>query len=111
MASAIEIVHGTALGAMRDGQEVVAVWLTDARANIARDGTPGRAQAMDDATRAARAFRALGATAVLIDTSPRGEGAARELSRELGGRYVPLPSAQAREVAQCVAQARRPEGM
>ncbi len=107
LASAIDVVHAAALAALRDGQEVVALWLTDARANIARDGTPGRAKAMDDATRAARAFRALGVSAVLIDTSPRGEGGARDLARELGGRYVPLPSAQAHEVARCVTQTRR----
>lgn len=106
LASAIELVHATALGALREGQDVVAVWLTDARANIARDGSPGRGRAMDDATRAARAFRELGQVAVMIDTSPRGEAAARDLSLALGGKYVPLPSAQAREVARAVSSAR-----
>lgn len=106
LASAIELVHATALNALREGQDVVAVWLTDARANIARDGTPGRVRAMDDAKRAARAFRRLGQVAVMIDTSPRGEAAARDLSLALGGKYVPLPSAQAREVARAVSTAR-----
>ncbi len=106
LASAIEVVHATAQQAMRDGQDVVAVWLTDARANIARDGTPGRSRAMDDAQRAARAFRALGQGAVMIDTSPRGEAAARELSAALGGRYVALPAAHARDVARCVRESR-----
>lgn len=106
LASAIELVHATALSALREGQDVVAVWLTDARANIARDGSPGRARAMDDAKRAARAFRELGQVAVMIDTSPRGEAAARDLSLALGGKYVPLPSAQAREVARAVSSAR-----
>lgn len=107
LASAIDVVHGVAIGALREGQEVIALWLTDGRANIARDGTPGRARATDDAMRAARAFRALDVAAVFIDTSPRGEGAARELSRELGGRYIPLPSAQAQDVARCITQSRR----
>ena len=106
LASAIELVHATALGALREGQDVVAVWLTDARANIARDGTPGRAKAMEDAKRAARAFRELGQVAVMIDTSPRGETAARELSQALGGKYIPLPSAQARDVARAVSTAK-----
>lgn len=110
LASAIDVVHATALGALREGQDVVAVWLTDGRANIARDGTPGRGRAMEDARRAAHAFRLLGQTAVMLDTSPRGEGAARELGSALGGKYIPLPSAQAREVAQCVRQAREEGG-
>jgi len=110
LASAIEVVHATASGAMREGQDVVAVWLTDARANIARDGTPGRARAMDDARRAAQAFRSLGQTAVMIDTSPRGEAAARELAVALGGKYIPLPSAQARDVARAIKDARVEEG-
>lgn len=107
LASAIDVVHGVAIGALREGQDVIALWLTDGRANIARDGTPGRGKAMEDATRAARSFRSLGVSAVLIDTSPRGEGAARDLAREFGGRYVPLPSAQAQDVARCVTQSRR----
>ena len=106
LASAIELVHATAMTALREGQDVVAVWLTDARANIARDGTPGRPRAMEEAQRAARAFRELGQTAVLIDTSPRGEAAARDLCAAMGGRYVPLPTAQAREVARCVRESR-----
>ncbi len=107
LASAIDVVHGVAIGALREGQEVIALWLTDGRANIARDGTPGRAKAMEDATRAARSFRTLGVSAVLIDTSPRGEVSARDLAREFGGRYIPLPSAQAQDVARCVTQSRR----
>lgn len=110
LASAIEVVHGAAIGALREGQDVVAVWLTDARANIARDGTPGRTRAMEDARRAAQAFRALGQTAVMIDTSPRGEAAARELAGALGGKYIPLPSAQARDVARAIRDARVEEG-
>lgn len=106
LASAIDVVHATALQAMREGQDVVAVWLTDARANIARDGTPGRPRALEEARRSAIAFRELGQSAVMIDTSPRGEAAARELSSALGARYVPLPSAQARDVARCVRESR-----
>lgn len=104
LASAIELVHATAMSALRDGQDVVMVLLTDARANIARDGTPGggRAKAMDDARRAARALRALMQTTVMIDTSPRGEPNAKELAMVMGARYVPLPAAQAREVAKAV---------
>jgi len=105
IASAIDMVHALSLGAVRDGQDVVGVWLTDGRANVARDGSPGRARALEDALHAARAFRALGQTAVLIDTSARGDPAARALGQELGARYVPLPAAQARELAQCVRRA------
>jgi magnesium chelatase subunit D len=90
------------MSALRDGHEVVMVLLTDARANIARDGSPGRAKAMEDARRAARALRALMQTTVMIDTSPRGEPNAKEIAQAMGAKYVPLPAAQAREVAKAV---------
>lgn len=102
LASALELVHASAMASLRDGHDVVMVLLTDARANIARDGSAGRAKAMDDARRAARALRGLMQTTVMIDTSPRGETQAKEIAGLMGAKYVPLPAAQAREVANAV---------
>ena len=81
------------------------VFLTDARANIARDGSPGRPQAMQDALAAAQRLRAAGLASVLIDTSPRPQPAAMALAQAMAARYVPLPQGQAAEVYAAVSAA------
>jgi len=82
----------------RDGGRAVLVFLTDARANIARDGSPGRGPAMQDALAAAQRLRAAGLASVLIDTSPRPQPAAMALAQAMAARYVPLPHGQASDV-------------
>jgi magnesium chelatase subunit D len=86
------------------------VLLTDGRANVALDGTPGRARARDEAHGAARALAAVlapaGGLAVLVDTGARAGRVAvdmataspdaRDLARALGARYVALPHVDAR---------------
>jgi magnesium chelatase subunit D len=89
----------------RDGGRAVLVFLTDARANIARDGSPGRAQAAQDALTVAARLRAEGLASLLIDTSPRPEPAAMALAQAMGARYVPLPHGQAAQVHAAVAAA------
>jgi magnesium chelatase subunit D len=89
----------------RDGGRAVLVFLTDARANIARDGNPGRAQAAQDALTVAARLRAEGLASLLIDTSPRPEPAAMALAQAMGARYVPLPHGQAAQVHAAVAAA------
>ncbi|MFZ9374740.1 MAG: magnesium chelatase ATPase subunit D, partial [Burkholderiaceae bacterium] len=91
------------------GESPVLVVLTDGRANIARDGSPGRAQAAEDALAAARELRALGVPSLLIDTAPQPQTTAQALAEGLGGAYLPLPHADARAMSQAVrlATARR----
>ncbi|WP_086616672.1 magnesium chelatase subunit D [Erythrobacter tepidarius] len=78
------------------GRSAALVILTDGRANIAADGSPGRAQARQDAEAAARAICARGIDALVIDISarPGPEGAA--LAEAMGGRFLALPRADAR---------------
>ena len=47
------------------------------RANIARDGSVGRAKAEEDALQASRRLMAAGFTSLLVDTSPRPNPSAR----------------------------------
>jgi magnesium chelatase subunit D len=86
----------------RAGDTPVTVFLTDGRANIDRHGSPGRAQATQDATAAAQAFAATGLNALLIDTSPQPADAARELAQAMGATYIPLPYAGAAGLTQAV---------
>lgn len=102
LAAGLEAAGALAEALRREGDSVVLVLLTDGRANIARDGSPGRARAAEDAACAARMLRATGLAALLVDTSPRPQDSARALAAELGARYLPLPYADAQSLGQAV---------
>ncbi len=91
------------------GRSAALVILTDGRANIAADGSPGRPQAAADAETAAKAIAARGIDALVVDISarPGPEGAA--LAKALGGRFLALPRADAR-MLQAAIQAVQPIG-
>ncbi len=84
------------------GATPVIVLLTDGRANIARDGSPGRERAAADASVSARRLQLEGFAALLLDTSPQPQDAARRLADAMGARYLPLPHAGAATLSQAV---------
>jgi len=86
----------------RRGDTPVVVLLTDGSANRTRDGRADRAQARSDAEAAARNLRAAGVAAIVVDTAPRPQARVRDLADVLGGRYVPLPYADARTLSDVV---------
>ncbi len=86
----------------RKGQTPILVLLTDGRANVARDGTGGRAQAGEDAAAAARMVHQSAHLAVLIDVSPRAGDAGRQLAAAMNANYLPLPFANAADLSQAV---------
>ena len=77
----------------RAGATPIVVLLTDGRGNIARDGSPGRAQAETDAWGMARQMRAARLTTLVVDTSPQPAPAAQRLAVELAAHYRTLPYA------------------
>jgi magnesium chelatase subunit D len=84
------------------GRSAALVILTDGRANIAADGSPGRPQAAKDAETAAKAIAARGIDSLVVDISarPGPEGAA--LAAAMGGRFLALPRADARMLKQAI---------
>lgn len=84
------------------GRSAALVILTDGRANIAADGSPGRPQAAADAATAAKAIAARGIDALVVDISarPGPEGAA--LANALGGRFLALPRADAKMLQKAI---------
>ncbi|MEO0913739.1 MAG: VWA domain-containing protein, partial [Pseudomonadota bacterium] len=102
LAAGLEAALGLAEQCRRRGQQPALVFLTDGKANIGRDGAPGRAQAAEDAQAAARAVRAAGLAAIVIDTGPRPAKPAEELAAALGGTYLPLPRADAESISRSV---------
>jgi magnesium chelatase subunit D len=102
LAAGIDAARELAQQVARSGDTAVTVFLTDGRANIARSGAPGRAQAMQDALQAGQAFALTGLDTMLIDTSPQPTDTARELAAALGATYVALPHAGAAGLSQAV---------
>ena len=98
LAGAIDRARDLVTQARRAGNDTVVVFLTDARANIARDGTPGRPQAEADALASAATLRALGGTTLFLDTSPRPADQARRMAEAMGARYVALPRTDAQGI-------------
>lgn len=96
LAAAIVQAAGVVDGVVREGARAAVVFLTDGRANVALDGTPGRPKALEDARVAAQALRARRALVVVVDTSPRGDPNARTLAEACAARYVSLPVVTAR---------------
>jgi magnesium chelatase subunit D len=107
VAAAIDAACLLADAVRRRGQTPSIVFLTDGRANIARDGTAGRARAEEDALSAARQLRIGGFAALLLDTSPRPAPQAERLAAAMGARYRPLPYADAAAMSQAVLGAGR----
>jgi len=102
LAAGIEAATALVEQVQRRGDTAVVVLLTDGRANVARDGLPGREHAQQDALVAARAWRLTGATALLLDTSPQPAPQARAIAEAMGATYLPLPHADAAMLSQAV---------
>lgn len=96
LAHAIEVALEQALAAKRAGSAPLVVMLTDGRANIARDGAPGRPGAERDALMASARFAQQNIPALFVDTSLRGEPVARRVAEAMRARYVLLPAANAK---------------
>ncbi len=109
LAMGLNAAREVAESVMARGRSAALVILTDGRANIAADGSPGRPQAAADAQTAARAIAARGIEALVVDISarPGPEGAA--LAAALEGRFLALPRADAR-MLQAAIQAAQPLG-
>ncbi len=75
----------------RKGRTPSVVILSDGRANVGRDGTPGRARAHEDAVAAARTLRAHGIGALFVDTARRPGEEAHAIAEAAAARYLWLP--------------------
>ncbi|VUF13137.1 Magnesium-chelatase 60 kDa subunit [Methylobacterium dankookense] len=92
LAAGLDAAAALATQIRRGGGRPVVVVLTDGRANVARSGAGGRAQAGAEAESAARGLRGLGIPVLVLDTGARGEGA-RALAQAAGALYRALPQA------------------
>jgi magnesium chelatase subunit D len=99
LAAGLQAAFVLADAARRRGESAGLVLLTDGRANVALDGTPGRGRAAEDAEAVARLLRAAGFPGVLVDTGTRPSDAARRVAEAMGARHVGLPYADPAMIA------------
>jgi magnesium chelatase subunit D len=104
LSRAIDESFEVASTSMRKGLTPALVFLTDGRANIAKDGSPGRPKAMEDAQQSARAASYYSFKSLWIDTSPQARDEGKAMAALLGSMYLPLPNAGATEVSQAIMQ-------
>ena len=109
LALGLNAAREVAEAAIARGRTASLVILTDGRANIAADGSPGRPQAKADAEAAAKAVYASGVDSLVVDISARPGPEGAELARAMGGRFLALPRADARMI-QAAINAVQPTG-
>jgi magnesium chelatase subunit D len=105
LAAGLQSAMALALQGRARGMTPTICLLTDGRANIALDGRADRAAAAEDSSRLARAIRASGLQALVIDMSKRPQKSLEELAAALAAPYVPLPRADAGRLSASVAAA------
>jgi magnesium chelatase subunit D len=89
----------------RAGSTPLVVFLTDGKANIARNGTADRATALRDAEQAATALKLAGVRSLMIDLSDARGGPARKIAEAMGATYLTLPHADAAKISRSVSAA------
>jgi magnesium chelatase subunit D len=104
LSRAIDESFEIASASMRKGLTPALVFLTDGRANIAKDGSPGRPKAMADAQQSARSASLHSFKSLWIDTSPQARDEGKAMAALLGSMYLPLPNAGVNEVSQAIMQ-------
>ncbi|MGP1354105.1 MAG: magnesium chelatase subunit D [Parasphingopyxis sp.] len=95
LAAGLEAAQALGEQAVSHGRTPFLVVLTDGKANVARDGSPGRKQAKADSETAAHRIAATGIAGVVVDISPRAQGEAQTLAAAMRAEYLPLPHADA----------------
>lgn len=99
LGAAIEAAAQLAQAVSARGRTVTTLFLTDGRANVARDPS---VQPLADAEAAARALGSLGLKTLFIDTSPRPRPEGATLAAAMGATLIPLPRADAASLAATV---------
>lgn len=99
LAAGLRMAFELALQTRARGMTPTVALLTDGRGNIALDGSANRELAEADALRMARALRAAGMPALVIDIANRPQPALRRMAEALDAPYLPLPRANAQRLS------------
>jgi len=99
LANGIAAALTMALAVRQRGDIPAIIVLTDGRANIGLDGTPGRPAGESDALKIAGAVRAQNLNTLLIDIAANARPFARELASAMGALYYALPNGTASDIS------------
>ena len=102
LAMGLDAARECAEAVISKGRTPSLVVLTDGRANIGRDGQPGRKQAGEDAASSAKAIARAGMDALVIDIAARVGPDSAALADAMHARFLALPRADARQIASAV---------
>ena len=105
LGAAIDAACLTALGERKRGRSALVVFLTDGRANLTSDMKPDRAAARAEAEAAGRRLAMLDLPALFLDISARPRPEAESLAKAMRARYLALPYADSRLLAEAIAAA------
>lgn len=108
LAAGLKTALTLAVAAGGRGMTPTVALLTDGRANVALDGTPGRDRAAADATALALTLREQGIGALVIDMGARPEASLADLARAMDATYLALPRADAGRISQAMTAALEP---
>jgi len=95
LAAGIQLAHRVLSSLSMEGEAPIAVFMTDAKANIALDGSASRETAMLDAERQSQLLKTTTARLLFVDTATRQGPKAKQLSKTMGANYFALPKSNA----------------
>lgn len=105
LAAGFRAANELAISLERKGLTPIIVIMSDGKANVNLNGVGGRESAHGDALMAAKELRIKNHRLLFVDTSPKPEILARELSSAMAAQYFPLPFANSTSSGKKISQA------
>ena len=105
LAAGFRAVNEMAVSLERKGLTPIIVVMSDGKANVNLKGVGGRESAHGDALMAAKELRVKNHRLLFVDTSPKPEILAQELSSAMAAQYFPLPFANSTSSGKKISQA------
>ena len=105
LAAGFRAVNEMAISLERKGLTPIIVVMSDGKANVNLNGVGGRESAHSDALMAAKELRIKNHRLLFVDTSPKPEILAQELSSAMAAQYFPLPFANSASSGKKISQA------
>ncbi|MBU3574905.1 VWA domain-containing protein [Polynucleobacter sp. UK-Mo-2m-Kol15] len=105
LAAGFRVANEMAISLERKGLTPIIVVMSDGKANVNLKGVGGRESAHSDALMAAKELRIKNHRLLFVDTSPKPEILAQELSSAMAAQYFPLPFASSTSSGKKISQA------
>jgi len=105
LAAGFRVANEMAISLERKGLTPIIVVMSDGKANVNLKGVGGRESAHSDALMAAKELRIKNHRLLFVDTSPKPEILAQELSSAMAAQYFPLPFTNSTSSGKKISQA------